>query len=298
MTLKKLAHIQLPEPRPDWMKTHLANPIARALDDAVVRIYCNVRNQANQSQIIYLDIDFSNDFAVTYFHQTPLLTLGTAGSFDDSGQSLGCLITENNQDYLYYLGWNLAPNVPFRNSIGLAASMANTNTFKKISEGPILDRNTVDPFCLSYPFVLKHEGKFKMWYGSHSRSGATVRDVRHGIKYAESTDLIHWQRSSHVCIDASETEIAFTRPFVMVENNRYKMWYSYLQDYYRIGYAESADGRSWTRLDNQAGIDVSNDGWDAEMIAYPFILDFKDNRYLIYCGNKFGETGFGIAQFT
>ena len=47
-------------------------------------------------------------------------------------------------------------------------------------------------------------------------------------------------------------------------------------------------------LDN-VGIDVSPYGWDSEMIEYPFIFEHKDRIYMLYNGNGFGKTGFGLA---
>ena len=73
------------------------------------------------------------------------------------------------------------------------------------------------------------------------------------------------------------------------------MWYSYRGVAYRIGYAESENGIQWKRKDDLAGIDVSPDGWDSEMIEYPFIFDHKGSRYMIYNGNGYGKTGFGLA---
>lgn len=75
------------------------------------------------------------------------------------------------------------------------------------------------------------------------------------------------------------------------------MWYCHRgRDYgYRIGYAESADGREWMRRDEDAGIDVSPEGWDSEMIAYPFVFDHDGSRYMLYSGNGFGRDGMGLA---
>jgi hypothetical protein len=76
------------------------------------------------------------------------------------------------------------------------------------------------------------------------------------------------------------------------------MWYSY-SGYkgkaYRIGYAESEDGIRWTRKDDAVGIDVSESGWDSEMIAYPFVFEHKGKKYMLYNGNSFGKDGFGYA---
>jgi hypothetical protein len=76
------------------------------------------------------------------------------------------------------------------------------------------------------------------------------------------------------------------------------MWYSYrdLNSTYRIGYAESFDGLKWTRLDDIVRLDLSANGWDNEMICYPFILDHEGSRYMLYNGNGYGRTGFGIAK--
>jgi hypothetical protein len=85
------------------------------------------------------------------------------------------------------------------------------------------------------------------------------------------------------------------------------MWYSrrgiveYRSDRrhsYRIGYAESKDNLEWERKDEQAGLELSADGWDSEMLAYPYIVDYQDKRYLFYNGNGFGRSGFGFALLT
>ena len=64
---------------------------------------------------------------------------------------------------------------------------------------------------------------------------------------------------------------------------------------YRIGYAESDDAFTWDRRDEQAGIDVSPSGWDSDMVCYPYVFDHNGNRYMLYNGNGYGRTGFGLA---
>ena len=75
------------------------------------------------------------------------------------------------------------------------------------------------------------------------------------------------------------------------------MWYCHRgTDYlYRIGYAVSPDGLSWTRRDAQTGINVSESGWDSELMAYPFVFDHAGNRYMLYAGNGYGRDGMGLA---
>jgi hypothetical protein len=75
------------------------------------------------------------------------------------------------------------------------------------------------------------------------------------------------------------------------------MWYSVRSRAapYRIGYAESPDGLSWNRKDDQVGIHRSEDGWDAEMICFPAVIDVCGKRLMFYNGNQHGATGFGVA---
>ena len=73
------------------------------------------------------------------------------------------------------------------------------------------------------------------------------------------------------------------------------MWYAVRGDFYKIGYAESLNGKDWVRKDDKAGIDISSEGWDSEMISYPYVFKNDNNLIMLYNGNGFGKTGFGYA---
>lgn len=64
---------------------------------------------------------------------------------------------------------------------------------------------------------------------------------------------------------------------------------------YRIGYAWSTDLADWNRDDAQVDLDVSPDGWDSEMVAYPAVFELDGRTYMLYAGNGNGKTGFGLA---
>ena len=66
---------------------------------------------------------------------------------------------------------------------------------------------------------------------------------------------------------------------------------------YRIGYAESQNGIDWDRMDEKAGIDLSLEGWDSEMISYPNVIKKENQLLMFYNGNGFGKSGFGYATF-
>ena len=93
-------------------------------------------------------------------------------------------------------------------------------------------------------------------------------------------------------------EVAIARFCPLREaDGSYKAWYSYRgNDWgYRIGFATSADGTSWTRHDDQAGIDRDPDSWEGSMICYPFVFDTEIGRMMLYNGGRYGAAGFGIA---
>ena len=64
---------------------------------------------------------------------------------------------------------------------------------------------------------------------------------------------------------------------------------------YRLGYAHSSDLMNWSRNDDLLTLDVSESGWDSEMVAYPTVFELDGNIHMIYGGNGNGKTGFGLA---
>jgi hypothetical protein len=304
MKWKKIKLIFCPINIYEWMYSHAANPVPYVIsnENEIVRVYFTTRNKQNQSFIAYADIDFKNNFNVINISEKPLITPGVLGTFDDSGVAMGCLIKKDEKLFLFYLGWNLKITVPWLNTIGLAISDDNTLlNYNKVSLAPIMDRSSEDPFSISYPSILFDEGKYKMWYGSNLSWGKDQSEMKHVIKYAESDDLFNWNRTNEIHVPLIyEKEYALSKPWVIKEVNKYKMWYSYRANgvisSYRIGYAESIDGKNWERMDKLVGIDISKSGWDSEMICYPSIFTLNNNTYMLYNGNGYGQTGFGIAK--
>jgi predicted GH43/DUF377 family glycosyl hydrolase len=301
MRWKKLKNIFAPENNYSWMVSHAANPFAVRQSENVYRIYFTCRDELSRSHVGYVDVDFSNNFSVVNISNEPILSPGELGLFDDSGVAMGYYIEINNIPHIYYLGWNLKVTVPWLNSIGLAVLNPLSGNFEKLSKAPILDRSNEDPFSISYPSILHENGIYRMWYGSNLNWGTNQEEMNHVVKYAESIDGVNWKRENKIAINLEHVgEYAISKPFIIKDNNFYKMWYSHrskvLNKTYRIGYAESLDGINWERMDDEVGIDISEFGWDSEMVCYPFILDHEGSRYMIYNGNGYGRTGFGIAK--
>jgi hypothetical protein len=296
---KKLGLVFGPSGDTPWRVSHAATPTAEVLDDTVVRVYFTSRDRANRSHISYVELDLKKPSVMRRISDEPLVAPGPPGAFDDSGAAMGCLVKDGNRRFLYYVGWNLSDTVPWRNSIGLAIAQDDSLRFEKASHAPVLDRSHVDPFSLSYPWILREGGRWRMWYGSNLSWGATEETMQHVIKYAESKDGTHWggERNGHVAISlASESkEFAVARPCVIHDGDRYRMWYSRRTPDYRIGYAESADGLAWTRRDELAGLEPSPGAWDGKTVEYACVFDVGSDRYMLYNGDDYGRAGFGLA---
>jgi len=294
----KKGQIYSPQNEYGWMGTYATLPIAEHLAGDRYRIYFSGRDIDMRAHVGYVDIDMKSPRKILTVSKKSIFTPGPPGTFENAGVYFSWITQWNFQKYLYYIGWNQGVDVPFKIAIGLALGDDTKKTFKRYSSGPIIDRGPHDPGFSATCCVLPEKNKLKMWYVSCTGWDNVEGKLRHNyhIKYAESKDGINWNREGIVCIDfKSKDEYAIARPCVVKEDGVYKMWYCYRGDYYRIGYAESSDGRKWTRKDDRYSLDVSKNGWDSEMVAYPYVFDHKGTRYMLYNGNGYGKTGFGYA---
>lgn len=279
---------------------YAAVPLIGKIEHDIATIYFSNRNQNNKSELCSVKINM-NTFLPTEPAKLGLLQPGEIGSFDEDGV-MACDIYEiENQKYLTYIGWNRGVSVPFRNAIGIAKY--EDGGFTKPFKGPILDRSIYDPSFVASNCVIKIDGTFIMYYLSCINWAEVNGTLTHhyNIKIAKSNNGINWIPTGNTAINFRYTnEYAISVPRVLIEDNLYKMWYSFRggpsSETYRIGYAESEDGFNWTRKDECVNLNTSKDDWDSEMICYPFIFKHNYNTYMLYNGNGYGKTGFGIAK--
>jgi len=282
----------------NWMKSHASLPIADKISQNIFRVYFSTRNSQNFSHVCYFDWNIEQPEKVISISKKPILTPGSLGTFDDSGAMASSIVSHKGKKFMYYIGWNQSKSIPFRWSIGLAISESKGKNFKKFSDGPIFERNFLDPYFVSSPTVIKENNIWKMWYISGTKWELFNGELRnpYNIRYAESKDGISWKPTGKVCVDfKNKKETRIGRASILKEKNLYKMWYSHAGEKYRIGYAESTNGITWQRKDSKVGITISNSGWDSEMIEYSYIFRHKNNLYMLYNGNNYGQTGIGYA---
>jgi len=289
----------------EWNKSHAQVPVVDVLSDRL-RIYYATRNAQGKSNISFIEVEKENPGNVIFENNMPLLNFGDPGTFDDSGIMPASVINVGKKKYLYYIGWTTRQTVPYQNAVGLAISDDDGKTFYKLSEGPVISVNHVEPYFSGTAYVMFDKGVYKMWYLSCIKWEVVdgKPEPVYNIKYAESDDGINWKQTGKIAIGLDGDEGGLVSASVIIQDGLYKMWFakrkksdyrSNIKNTYRIGYAESKNGVDWKRKDDLSGIDISSDGWDSEMISYPNVFINDGKLFMLYNGNGFGKTGFGYA---
>ena len=287
-----------PSGQHEWVQSHAMLPVADHIQGDIYRIYFSGRDKLNRSLVGYVEIDINNPKKILKLATEPVLGLGSLGAFDDNGVSPTCIVNLHDKKYLYYFGWNKGSNVRAAEVSGLAISKDGGSTFHRHSRAPVIDRTDAEPYqILVISCILIENGVWRMWYDS-ADTRQTPDLPRYNIKYAESANGIAWVRKGIVRVNyKSSDESRVSRASVIKENGIYKMWYCYALNMsgYQMGYAESSDGYHFERKNDHLTIQVSESGWDSEMVCYPHVFIHKGQKIMLYCGNGYGRTGFGMA---
>ena len=303
------------DPR-DFQRSHWLHEYAQApsavIYEEFVRIYFSCRpapdpNGQFVSYSTYVDLDRNNLTRILRIADQPVLALGDRGTFDEFGTYPISVIKDGDVLRAFYGGWTRCESVPFNVAIGAAVSHDNGETFQKLGKGPALAYSLDEPFILSGPKIRKFNGQYYLFYiaGRKWVLAEGRPEPVYKIRMATSRDGSEWTKLNRDLLESRiEPNEAQASPDVFFANNKYHMFfcYRYSTGYrgrsrgYRIGYAQSSNLVDWHRDDDKVGIDVSDDGWDSEMISYPHVFTVDGRTYMAYLGNQVGRHGFGIAR--
>lgn len=276
-----------------------------------VRIYYSTRKPDNGkflSRVEYVDMDKDFNRVIAHSDQ-PVILPGAAGHFDEHGifPMNVCRIGERLVGYT--TGWSRRKSVSVETAIGIVQSYDDGKTFQRVyGSGPILAASPNEPFLVGDAFVKSFDGLFHMWYiyGTRWIEGSQPERV-YKIGHATSTDAVNWARDGgdHIISNVWGDDECQALPTVTKIGDKYHMYFCYRQatDFrknkdrgYRLGYAYSTDLWTWTRDDKLGGLDLSESGWDSEMMCYPHLFEMDGRTYMLYNGNEFGRYGFGVAR--
>lgn len=255
-------------------------------------------------------VDFSRDMkTVLDWSRHDVLGPGKLGCFDEHGVFPLNVLQVGDKVYGYTNGWTRRVSVSVETGVGLVISHDQGQTFQRYGAGPVLSATVHEPVLVGDAFVRQIGGRFVMWYifGTGWREftpgGAPERTYK--ISMATSGDGVHWQKSGRRLIpDRLGPDECQALPTVLARDGRYHMVFCYRQSVdfrmnsdngYRLGYAWSDDGETWTRDDALGGLTPGPEGWDSSMMCYPHLFELDGQVHLLYNGNEFGRNGFGLA---
>lgn len=307
MIVEKKGLIFSPDQNLWWQQYYAILPTPILLDNlGLIRVFFSTTCANKYGRLTYIDLDYNNPLKVINISDNYILDVGIEGSFDDCGVNPSSIIKVQNEYYLYYAGYQRHEKTPYSIFSGLAISK-NLTQFSRYKNTPILERTTLELSLRSAPSVVKLDEKYYMVYVSdHGWSkvdGALFNGKKmpnYCLRIATSDNGIDWESiDDPIIYSLSENEFGFGRPYLFNKNGIYYLFYSIRRKNlsYRIGYAISYDNcKTWERRDDIKGFDISENGWDSEMICYAAPISVGNKIYIFYNGNKNGESGFGYAE--
>ena len=269
-------------------------------DEYLLAFTCRDKNQRSHiflTKAIFVDSQIK-------FLTAPKLSLspGPIGHFDCDGTISVCFIQHKGHLYLYYVGWQNLPDKMWQCDTGRLRVDPLKLKLEREFTGPVLGRDKNNPLFAAGTAFLIINDLWHVWYNSGIKWEQTPMGLKHyyGIHHATSRDGINWDCEKEICIPfQNKYEYAFGRPHVIFYNHVYYMFFAHRATKnianYRMGFAYSTNGKTWRRNDALAGIDVSDKGWDSQMICYPYLFEHRGRLFMLYNGNGYGKTGFGLA---
>ena len=295
--LKKIAWIDALEISRDLggKNSHVSNPIVLDINVHIWRVFVSVRNEFNQSSVVYFDIA-----KATYKKISKARVLinieNYANTFFADGIGLGDYFCVNNKTTFGFMAWKQHKTKHWTGEIGTFNLNNQLDKIVAVNALPQLKIGVDANISLSYPGYLYENGLLHIWYGSTLTWDAGNSDMHHVIKHLTIDSQGH--RTYHgQCIPSSLTGFqAFSRPIVRPFGNRYVMVLSSRKAKlnYTIKFFQSNDLANWQCVESQ--IEPRQAEQDDEMICYPYLMTEGGNFYLWYNGNSYGKTGLGVAK--
>ncbi len=199
----------------------------------------------------------------TKYDQNPVLLArkakpGEVIYFDSSAITDPCVIYWQGKYHMWYTGWvNWMAGKGRQGRIGYAIS-PDGKTWTRVdgnsggveAPGAVLGPGTSNDFdgmSVESPCVINDDGRLRMYYVGVDTKG------RMSIGLAESMTGNYWTKKGQAVYPTNETafdSFQIGKCWVVKTNNVFRMWYeaqSKTDSRWRIGYANSYDGTTWTK---------------------------------------------------
>lgn len=261
-----------------------------------VKVYFSARDARNKSSIYSQTFSFQGGKLVKDAGESMLeLSYDQCGDFAKDGISMGSYLSQPHAEWIYFLGWHLTQDVPWRNSIGLMQKAREGNAKWMPVDHPVIPLSDENPHSLSYPWVIKNGEGYEAYYGSNRIWGQDGR-MEHVIKKSRSRDGLQWDHLSGHLFELSAAETAFSRPAITPFEDGYLMVLSVKggDGRYTMQWKYSENLENWKSVN--AVIEGAREEWESNERAYGSPFFHKGDLYVLYNGDGYGKTGFGALK--
>jgi len=249
-----------------WESHHIGDPWV-IYDNGTYHMWYYAVDDPGNARIGYANS--TNGISWTKYGDNPVLSNGSAGSYDEVHAHKPSVVLKNGTYYMYYTA--ARGNM----TIALATSTDRIN-WTKYSGNPVLSSNeTWEENALDCPSVMydSDENIWKMWYSS----GISSYSEPVNWNYATSTDGYNWTKYSGNPIasppnDGSWLSDGLGGTDVLKINNTYHMYYNAFSmgGISRVGYTNSSDGITWNPKIGDLILDLGTSGsWDSGQVYRP-----------------------------
>jgi len=230
----------------------------------------------------------------------PVLDVGATGTWDENSLVGGYVIRMGSMFHMWYTGHGGQDfNTNYR--IGHATSTDGTH-WEKDPGNPVINpgqSGSWDDAWISGGHVVFDGSEYHIYY---SGFGTGVEHVSCG--HATSPDALTWTKDGlNPVLTGQPGSWDFHRvdlPSVVIAGNTFHMWYMAGHWFdWKIGYASSEDGSSWTRYGLKPVFTWGSPGsWDANSVGFCSVMDSSGVKYKMwYSGSNTEETGsIGYAE--
>jgi predicted GH43/DUF377 family glycosyl hydrolase len=220
----------------------------------------------------------------------PVLDLGSTGEWDDTQLYFPNVIYDGQKYILWYSGYN---GTTWR--VGYATTQDEDGWIKYLTN-PVVDLGpptSWDEDYVAHPSVYYDGVTYHMWYSGEST-------INNRIGYANSTDGITWIKYPNPVVDlgpsSSWDDYHTYSPTVLYDGALFHMWYSGFDgSIWRIGYANSSDGISWTKHPTPVVDLGSPTSWDDERVYSPTVIFDGITYHMWYAGYDGSNYRMGYA---
>jgi hypothetical protein len=288
-----------PESNFDWMSSHATLPTVLQTDAHNFKIFYSTRDISGRSHTTYVDLNFLKwrpGILLKNKRKLPCFSPGLMGHFDDSGVQVSSFARTGKVLYAYYLGWTRKVNVPFSAEIGIAI-VDDCYNFKRVQKLPIYKKSELEPLTFGYPTIFRRNNTNFMYYdGIDEWNENNLDDYKFDLRMAVMQKGT-WVYSDKIVFDNNNYK-SITRPSFIKLQNELIMIYScntYGKYQLQAAYQSKSKKNLWIRKKNFI-FDSSSQEWDSEEQVFCNIFKYHKDYYMVYNGNNYGKTGFGISK--